>query len=44
MRNKWGDQQQEHHTPIEQVSEHVEIAVVEHENDGSQSERAADPN
>ena len=44
MRNKWGNQQQEHHAPIEQVGEHVEIVVVEHENDSSQSERTADPN
>ena len=37
------DEQQRHHAPIEEVGQHVEIAVVEHQDHAPQPDRAANP-
>ena len=43
MSNEGSDEEHEHHDPIEEVGEHVEVVVVEHEDNHAQTEGTADP-
>ena len=44
VRHEGRDEQQGHHRPIKEVGQHVEVAIVEHQDHAAQHQRAANPN